>query len=124
MDPHDPPTLKAAGVIVFPDVLLPWPIELLGLAGLAWLAFAPVLVAWAARRGSYRRASLAYATGVLLLVALMTVHSGLIGEPLVRRLAVWAEYIWAPVIGLAFLLGLTAVVLGRMSRRVWPRAPS
>ena len=117
----EPPITKNAGDVVFPDIGWSAPIELAGIAALAWVLFAPVLIGVAARRGRLKRAVAVYASGVLVATLYFTALSDMwAGESLVHRLGVWARYIWMPLWGAATILVVVAGGVGRVSRWLSP----
>jgi hypothetical protein len=120
MQTTDPPLLKHAGDVVFPDVASSLPVQIIGLAGVAWLFFAPVWVGFSARRHDGRRAFARYLLGVLVMAAFLTVQSGLMGESLTQRLAVWARHIWLPTFAIALVLSGFAAAVGHLTRRPRP----
>lgn len=120
MQPVDPPTIKHAGAVVFPDVDYPLPIKLAAFAAMAWIVFGPLLIGVAARRRQPRRAVAIYAGGVVLATAFFTFRSGLMGEGLAPRIGVWARHIWVPHLVIGVVLALMAAGVGRLSRRFWP----
>lgn len=119
MGEAEPPIIKNAGDVVFPDVDVPLPIKLVAMAAMAWIFLVPVLVGVAARRGNVRRAVAVYAVGVLIAALFFTEQSGLMGEPFARRLSVWARHIWVPLLGVTLVLSITAACFGRASRWLW-----
>lgn len=113
----DPPMLKSAGDLVFPDVAHPWPFQLAAIAALAWVFLAPIWLGSAIRRGRGKREAAIYAFGVIVTTAFFTFESGMMGEGVGHRLGVWARNIWLPLLGIGFLLGGLAAVVGRIQAR-------
>jgi hypothetical protein len=120
MQGTEPPIIKNAGDIVFPDIDYPPPIKVAAMAAMAWLFFGPVLVGLATRRGDVWRAMVTYAAGAFISALFFTSLSGIWGEPITHRIGVWARNIWAPILGLSLAMGLMAAGAGRASRSRWP----
>lgn len=122
MQEDEPQVINHAGDLVFPDIDFPLPIALIAMAALAWVLLAPTLIVVAARQGKVVRAAAAYSVGALIAALYFTGLSGFLwtGEGLAQRLGVWARNIWGPLLGLALIMSLLAVVIGRASSRFWP----
>ena len=120
----DPPVMKHAGDVVFADVNLPWELKALEAIALAWLYFAPILIAVIARRGRVLPAVCFYLGGSVVGALFSTFLSGdPMGEGLAYRTTVWARHIWLPWLGTTVVLCVIAAGLGRLSRRVWSVSP-
>lgn len=117
-------TLKHAGDVVFSDVDLPLPMKLVALAAVCWLYLAPVWLVVEARRGKVARSVAIYLTGVTLGTLMFTVQSGTMGQSFAERVPVWARHIWLETFVSAGVLTLVAIILGRISVRLWARRPS
>jgi hypothetical protein len=120
MQVGEPPVIKHAGEAVFPDVDFPLPIKLVAVLAFAWVLFFPILLGFNARRGELRRAVAVYAAGALAATMFFTVQSGLMEQSFADRVVVWTRHIWGPLLGVALVLSLTGVAIGRASRRFWP----
>lgn len=115
------PPLKHPGDVVFPDVDLPLPIKLVAMVAVCWLYLAPIWLVMETRRGSVAGSVAIYLIGVTLATFLFTAHSGTMGQSIVERVPVWAKHIWLGTFVSAGVLALVAIVIGRISLRLWPR---
>lgn len=116
-----PPTLKAAGELVFPDVDHPLPIKLLVWFALVLFLVGPVLIGSAAYRGRHMRRAIGMClVGAFVPAAWFTWLSqswgGMLGVSFTHRVSIWARYIWAQWFGAELVLSLAAAGAGRLIR--------